>query len=305
MYASPSPSSPCQPPLGLATLLDTINSTGCTVVTCDGTFDFLAVNDGVEDRSTFRKSHIKILRINSPLLYAPTMIAFTRSTLCSAPLQELTLTPTLMGPAQWFELLEAVSIPTLSVLEVAATCPTEALVHFLARHRVCRLRVIELEHPHHPPSPEAKYQRYRASISSLTQLDAPSSIITTLAHYAHFLTPLEDLHVRIQLVEEVNFLSELLSCTQHFPDLNSLQITLPSGAEPKAFALRNGTSVCTAQDVSIRLASHTVAPDIIVSNSSLFLLRVILMTLSFGHPVTLLLVDDSIRPSESSLDIHV
>lgn len=266
MHTSLARSSPYQPSSGLTSFLDTVNSTGCTVLHCDGASGFLGCEVGVRGSSVVRESHINTFRINTPLLFLPAMVSFTLTTLRSAPLHTLALTNTMLAPAQWPDLLEELAIPTLSVLEIDRTCPVHTLVHFLAGHQVRELSVNE--HPHHPPSPELKRRRrHRTSISALTRLDAPSSVIIALAHSADLTTPLRELHVRLQQDEGVNLFSEVLSCTQYLPDVESLKITLPVGAEPTAFAVPDVMHTSTAREVCIRVANRTADPNIMVNNS--------------------------------------
>ncbi|KAI5987240.1 hypothetical protein EDD15DRAFT_2372686 [Pisolithus albus] len=195
-------------------------------------------------------------KLSSSLFFTSMSIAFTLSTLRSAPLVNLRLTNTALTAVQWTKFLGDLRLRSLRSLEIEATCPARSLVEFLSRHQVKTLTIISgtarcSSLPHSP----LRRARPTALLSSLTRLDGPPSYILSLLRYAYIPGTLEYLGLRLGASSFTDcFLSDVLLCTEHLPGVNELSVRIPAEADLRALALpenRARTCLVRVKDLTL------------------------------------------------------
>ncbi|KAI5999997.1 hypothetical protein EDD15DRAFT_2193485 [Pisolithus albus] len=220
-------------------LLECIRGSGCKELTCHG----LPWGEGpriCRGKGAFVcNTEIESLELSSSLFFTSMSIAFTLSTLRSAPLVNLRLTNTALTAAQWTKFLGDLRLRSLRSLEIEATCPARSLVEFLSRHQVKTLTIISgtARCSSLPRSP-LRRARPTALLSSLTRLDGPPSYILFLLRYAYIPGTLEYLGLRLGASSFTDcFLSDVLLCTELLPGVNELSVRIPAEADLRALAL--------------------------------------------------------------------
>ncbi|KAI6122088.1 hypothetical protein F5141DRAFT_1061634 [Pisolithus sp. B1] len=135
-------SGPDKPSHSFLCLLECIRGSGCKELSCHG------LSWGEEpricrgDRTSICDTEIESLELSSSLFFTSMSIAFTLSTLRSAPLVSLRLTNTALTAVQWTKFLRDLRFRSLRSLEIETTCPARSLVEFLSRHQVKALAII-------------------------------------------------------------------------------------------------------------------------------------------------------------------
>ena len=226
------PRAPRQPTASFNRLLNCILASGCKDLHCHDVQQpyhepQTCLKSSYFTRAPSCDSKLEVLEITSSIFYSPMVIPFTITTLRNSPITHLILTNVPFTTVQWSTFLIHLSLPHLLSLEVDGSCPTHSLVNFLARHNVTRLTFSR----GHPTVPCSSHAPAYLPLPSLECLNGPPACIHSLASLAK-LTTLETLTVRFcPTSSTVPFLEEVLACTAHFPNLDDLQVRIPSGAD--------------------------------------------------------------------------
>ncbi|KIM66045.1 hypothetical protein SCLCIDRAFT_111425 [Scleroderma citrinum Foug A] len=226
------PRAPRQPTASFNHFLNCILASGCKDFHCHNVQQTYCIPQTCLKSSCFTStpscdSKLEVLEITSSIFYSPMIIPFTITTLHNSPITHLTLMNALFMTVQWTTFLAHLSLLHLLSLEVDGSCPTHSLVNFLARHNITRLTFSW----GHPTILGSSHALACLPLPSLECLDGPPACIHSLASLAK-LTTLETLTVRIyQTSSTVLFLEDVLACTTHFPNLDDLQVRIPSGGD--------------------------------------------------------------------------
>jgi hypothetical protein len=262
--------------------LESIHASNCQELHCYGTRR-LGLEPCVNGRSYLRSSSLRVLQINSPLLFTPRAVSFTLTILQNAPLQKLALTNTTFKPRQWSGLLSKLVLPQLSQLEVENTCPIPVLVDFLHRHKV---RSLFIRHKDNLTLPIlTSRSRSQTPLPSLAELDGSSAIILSLMRLVDISHPFQRLVVRLDSIPvQQNHLLDLLSCTEYFTDLQELQVNIPKDARNLLDYPEGDLRVCPAKSVSLRGPNPpSASTDVIVSSFLFAFIRFANSTVSQSH----------------------
>jgi len=174
LYAGPTQDSP-----GLLSCLESIQASGCQELHCSGGA-CTGIQTSLNGCVYHCTSNLRVLRVDSPLLFMCWTVSFMVTALHNTPLQHLALTNTGLTPAEWTALMALLKLPQLNVLEVEARCPIPTLVGFLLRHQVQELCVSSDKH--HSTSRVKLCPQPRVFIPSLVMLNALAEVITTMMH---------------------------------------------------------------------------------------------------------------------------
>ncbi|KAI5981093.1 hypothetical protein EDC04DRAFT_2617656, partial [Pisolithus marmoratus] len=231
-------------------MLESIRGSGCKELTCNG---FAWVEgprsyraEGTLPPISICNTELQVLQLSSSLFFTPSSIAFTLTTLRSAPLISLRLTNTGLTAVQWTSFLNSLRFTYLRTLEIETVCPTRTLVDFLSHHQVDALTIISAARLSLPPRSPLRRTRPMTQLSSLARLDGSPSYILSLLHYAHIPGILEYLGVRLEASSFTDcYLSDVLSCVEHLTGVGELFIRIPAEADPRALvSLENSSRPC-------------------------------------------------------------
>ncbi|KAI5990701.1 hypothetical protein EDC04DRAFT_1376277 [Pisolithus marmoratus] len=206
-------SGPDKPTESFLHLLECIRGSGCKELICLG----LPWGEGLRtcrgEGTPVCNTELQFLELSSSLFFTPLSIAFTLSTLRSAPLVSLRLTNTGLTAVQWTSFLKDLRLRSLRSLGVDVTCPVRSLVEFLSRHQVETLTFISVTASRSPPSRSPLRRTCPVtSLSSLTRLEGSPSHILSLLHYAYIPGTLEYLGIQLGASSLTDcFLSDVLS----------------------------------------------------------------------------------------------
>ncbi|KAF9233654.1 hypothetical protein BU15DRAFT_66408 [Melanogaster broomeanus] len=220
LYGGPTEDSPV-----FQSLLQSIQASGCKELFCSGSRRVNA-KPCMNGSSSYSRSCLRVLEINSPLLFTSYSSSFTLSALRNAPLHHLALTNTKLTPDNWTTLLQSLSLLQLSILAVDDTCPIFIVL----------------------------------SISYGSTHCTVSGFLTVLSLVLGLDLPFQCLAIRLNHLNDTQrLLPILLSCTEHFTDLQELQVTIPNHADALS-AYVEGDDLCTCSEKQVVLSVSPPAP---------------------------------------------
>ena len=254
-------SGPYEPTIAFLDLLATICSE-CKELSCHGTgVGGSESRLGLAVRTPNCQSKLQVLEIALSLFFTPLSIAFTLTTLRNAPLTKLRLTDTGLTVTEWMSLLKDLHLKHLCVLEVEALCPVHGLVKFLSHHELNTLIISSLASvtdrlcPHLSPS-----QHTRSVIPlSLARLEGCPSYILSLLHYVDISDSLKYLGLWLGRSSLSDFfISDVLSCAEHFPALQELFVHVPIGPDTHALACPKHLQPCFVKYLMLHIQDSDI-----------------------------------------------
>jgi len=259
-YAGPTQDSP-----GLLSCLESVQALGCQELHCSGgaCTGIQTLLNGCVNHCT---SNLRVLRVDSLLLFAHWTVSFMVTALHNTPLQRLPLTNTGLTPAEWTALMASLKLLQLNILEVEARCSNPTLVGFLSRHQVQELRVSSDKH--HSTSRVKLHPRPRTFIPSLVTLNTLAEVITTIMRLMDVPKPFLSLAIRLcPLSGQHCIFPMLIDCTEKFPELKELQITVENNINnPAVCAVPDDKRVCSAKCIFLCLLKQGENLNITVSH---------------------------------------
>jgi len=274
-------SGPYEPTIAFLDLLETIRSE-CKELSCHGTGEGGSESQlGLAVRTPNCQSKLQVLEIATTLFFTPLSIAFTLSTLRNAPLTKLRLTNTGLTVTEWMSFLKDLHLKHLRILEVEALCPVQGLVNFLSRHELDTLVISSSASVTDRLRPCLSPLRHtRSAIPlSLSRLEGCPSYILSLLRYADISNNLEYLGLWLGRSSLSDFfISDILSCTEHFPALQDLFVHIPIGTDTHALAFPKHFQACFVKYLML----HIQDSDILVHS---FTCPLFLAEESFSHIV--------------------
>ncbi|KIM56818.1 hypothetical protein SCLCIDRAFT_131813, partial [Scleroderma citrinum Foug A] len=253
----------------LVSLLESIQQSGCRELYCHG-FEWLW-----RSRHSFTiptstcESRLTRLELHSSLLFSGLAIPFTLKTLQSAPLEKLVLTDTSLTATQWSSFLEPLYLPHLCILAVDDHCPGRSLALFLLCHQITDLSISSRAYPCTRPSQKSvtfRKSTILGKLSALQQLTASPFSIHSLMRHVNVSGNFQCLTIELhQRPLEKYLLFDALCCTNHFPGLPQLWVSVPVGVSLDTLAYPDMVHhFCLVQELTLQM-DDSESDDIIVS----------------------------------------
>ncbi|KAG9309325.1 hypothetical protein JVU11DRAFT_10814 [Chiua virens] len=167
--------------------------------------------------------HLDVFSINTHLAFCPKLMPFMMTVLLHSPLKVLSIQNAGFSSVRWGKFLSSLTFPFLEDLCLDARCPLKVLLTFLEHHPSINTLNISTQE-----GTKGTFVHYPlVDLLLLRHLSGPVEYVHVLAK--HLCLPLTVRTLAVTLAEPHStrpLISTLLDCTQYFPKLSSVEITL-------------------------------------------------------------------------------